>query len=126
MPKYIITKDKIYNVFDLHESKELNGNVLVDKNGWCIYPEDITKQADTIEDLIDIFADTSALNDIHNGAFYYGYKKKALIYFNESEDTRYIPISEWDDKSVIKGAIWTDKGLIYVAKMNKKGELELL
>lgn len=26
----------------------------------------------------------------------------------------------------IYGAIWTDKGLIYVAKMNKKGELELL
>ena len=24
------------------------------------------------------------------------------------------------------GAIWTNKGLIYVAKMNKKGELELL
>ena len=24
------------------------------------------------------------------------------------------------------GAIWTDKGLIYVAKMNEKGELELL
>ena len=24
------------------------------------------------------------------------------------------------------GAIWTDKGLIYVAKMNDKGELELL
>ena len=26
----------------------------------------------------------------------------------------------------IYGAIWTDKGLIYVAKMNDKGELELL
>ena len=24
------------------------------------------------------------------------------------------------------GAIWTDKGLIYVAKMNSNGELELL
>lgn len=24
------------------------------------------------------------------------------------------------------GAIWTNKGLIYVAKMNDKGELELL
>jgi len=24
------------------------------------------------------------------------------------------------------GAIWTDKGLVYVAKMNEKGELELL
>ena len=27
---------------------------------------------------------------------------------------------------VTYGAIWTDKGLIYVAKMNKKGEFELL
>lgn len=26
----------------------------------------------------------------------------------------------------IHGAVWTDKGLIYVAKMNEKGELELL
>ena len=26
----------------------------------------------------------------------------------------------------IRGAIWTDKGLIYVAKMNEKGELELI
>ena len=26
----------------------------------------------------------------------------------------------------IYGSIWTDKGLIYVAKMNDKGELELL
>lgn len=26
----------------------------------------------------------------------------------------------------IYGAIWTDKGLIYVAKMNEKGEFELL
>ena len=31
-----------------------------------------------------------------------------------------------DKKIQIYGAIWTDKGLIYVAKMNKKGELELL
>lgn len=29
-------------------------------------------------------------------------------------------------EGTIKGAIWTDKGLIYVAKMNDKGELELL
>ena len=26
----------------------------------------------------------------------------------------------------VYGCIWTDKGLIYVAKMNEKGELELL
>ena len=28
--------------------------------------------------------------------------------------------------TIIYGAIWTDKGLIYVAKINDKGELELL
>lgn len=26
----------------------------------------------------------------------------------------------------VYGAIWTEKGLIYIAKMNEKGELELL
>ena len=29
-------------------------------------------------------------------------------------------------KSIVYGAIWTDKGLIYVAKMNEKGELVLI
>ena len=27
---------------------------------------------------------------------------------------------------IIYGAVWTDKGLIYIAKVNNKGELELL
>ena len=31
-----------------------------------------------------------------------------------------------NDSHIIYGAIWTDKGLTYVAKMNEKGELELL
>ena len=30
------------------------------------------------------------------------------------------------NSSILYGAIWTDKGLIYVAKMNDKGELEHL
>lgn len=30
------------------------------------------------------------------------------------------------DIKTFRGAIWTDKGLTYVAKMNDKGELELL
>lgn len=29
-------------------------------------------------------------------------------------------------EAVLLGAIWTEKGLIYVAKMNEKGEFELL
>ena len=35
-------------------------------------------------------------------------------------------IKKCDKDTIIYGAIWTDKGLIYVAKMNNKGELELL
>lgn len=38
--------------------------------------------------------------------------------------------TEWESvkekTECIYGAIWTDKGLIYVAKMNEKGELELI
>ena len=29
-------------------------------------------------------------------------------------------------ESEVYGAIWTDKGLIYVARINEKGELELI
>lgn len=36
------------------------------------------------------------------------------------------PITDEMIKDGIYGAIWTSKGLIYVAKMNEKGELELL
>ena len=45
-----------------------------------------------------------------------------LLFFskNQLKDYCYIP------NEIIYGAIWTDKGLIYVAKMNDKGELELL
>lgn len=49
------------------------------------------------------------------------------------EDNHYCIVSDIEAKEmattnygIIYGAIWTDKGLIYVAKMNDKGELELL
>ena len=49
------------------------------------------------------------------------------------EDNHYCVIGDVEAKEMattnygtIYGAIWTDKGLIYVAKMNDKGELELL
>ena len=61
------------------------------------------KQADTIEELCDEFV----------------YNKMTFKTLEETLD--YAPIG-----SDIYGAIWTDKGLTYVAKMNDKGELELL
>lgn len=64
------------------------------------------KQADTIEELCDEFVIVSILTE-------------------QNFITKY-PKSYLHKGFNIYGAIWTGKGLIYVAKMNDKGELELL
>ena len=69
------------------------------------------KQADTIEELCDelvVVFDTRPPKPVVCG---YSIAQAKLYAGNTGK---------------IYGAIWTDKGLIYVAKMNKKGELELL
>ena len=76
------------------------------------------KVANTIEELCDEFVYEKQ-----------GYETPQRCYQNNSDDW-------FDERSIrrltekevltIKGAIWTDKGLIYVAKMNDKGELELI
>ena len=65
---------------------------------------EIEKIADTIEELCDEFI--GVVGNMH----------RQLTGTN---------IRSWNGCSIY-GAIWTDKGLIYVAKMNDKGELELL
>ena len=74
------------------------------KNGWLayLYADDIAKEADTIEELCDCFVD-----------------------YCEEDDSHFVSTAI-QGKHEIYGAIWTDKGLIYVAKMNGKGEFELL
>ena len=70
--------------------------------------KDIVKQADTIEELCDVFVfrvGECVIVDQDNDKFFRG---------------------NWKCYDTIYGAIWTDKGLIFVAKMNEKGELELL
>ena len=64
---------------------------------------DNLSQADTIEELCDEFV--------------YG---ETLIY--DKEEMKFLT----SRGEIVYGAIWTSKGLIYVAKMNEKGELELL
>lgn len=68
--------------------------------------EIVIKQADTIEKLCDEFVRVS----------------KSVHDFLVSDD---IPTKKFDDTEIY-GAIWTDKGLQFVARMNSKGELELL
>ena len=100
--KYIRTKDGCIT----------EGNFEIGKMIATLYgDEQITKEntADTIEELCDEF-----VVKIKTGYLITYYDKKLL-----TQDAN-------KNGADVYGAIWTDKGLIYVAKMNEKGELCLL
>lgn len=75
----------------------------------------IYRQADTIEELCDEFVWVN--HKTNTRAFEGQPLEQVKEYYLQQCDKEL-----WD----FYGAIWTDKGLIYVAKMNDKGELELL
>ena len=109
--KYIRTKDGIY------ENKPLEKHLgkRRGKGFEIVFKEqDIIKQADTIEELCDEFVFVSDKWKIEH---------RCYIDLNSA-----IILCKKDSVSIteIKGAIWCDKGLIYVAKMNDEGVLELL
>lgn len=98
--KYIRTKDGI--IFPTKaEEKDIDKSIYL-------------KVADTIEELCDEFIGTRE-------------NKKPIVQssYTKLKPSLYILKNDLDIKDIY-GAIWTDKGLIYVAKMNDKGELELL
>ncbi len=105
--KYIRTKNN--EIYKVSGEEELYW-VVKDKEGiteWLIPKCNVIKQVDTIEELCDEF-----------------------VIIDKSKPFRpeldYTPCS-YRDKNIKKyGAIWTNKGLIYVAKLNEKGEFELL
>lgn len=113
--KYIRTKDaKIIKI--LKEGTDEFGKYgMVDEEN-CIRNYDNLKQADTIEELCDEFV--LAKND------YFEYTIFRL--FTTAKSLKLESVKNKEVVANIYGAIWTDKGLIYVAKMNDKGELELL
>lgn len=97
--KYIRTQAGVYEV--------KNGKFLRD---WSLDVEKYSRDfparfADTIEELCDEFV----------------YEER-LICKSRLKQTCEMLLKE---KADIYGAIWTDNGLIYVAKMNQEGELEL-
>ena len=117
--KYIRTKDKVYSTSELIKCEDKRfTNEWFTKN---VVPLIAINQADTIEELCDEFV----LIDFTE-------KKKFYIHTNSFEEIKRFKdfLKEYSKKQKyvyeIYGAIWTDKGLIYVAKMNEKGELELI
>jgi len=76
---------------------------------------EILKQADTIDELCNEFV-VIGIFENQIGC--------CCDTFEEAKEVKdYVELPQ---EQIIYGAIWTDKGLIYVAKMNDKGELELL
>lgn len=118
MKKYIKTKDgRIYQVYDkVFEYKGDKRYQLVDSR-FEVSLNDIVKEANTIEELCDEFVGVrKSDNTAHLG------KIEDKHWFYEQTDW----VGRVENYKVIYGAIWTDKGLIYVAKLNYKGEFELL
>ena len=109
--KYIRTKDRIFESNEYLLSSEDLQSVAVCK-GLGINPYKDVKIADTIEELCDEFV---VIRD-----------NQRPIPLTNLEQVRLNRGNYGYSNSKVYGAIWTDKGLIYVAKMNDKGELELI
>ena len=105
--KYIRTKDNVYEEEKIRTEKEDIERIRLNK--------EIIAQADTIEKLCDEFIITATS---HYSA--YIAETHTLEEAIEYCENNHMP------KTKIRGAIWTDKGLIYVAKMNKEGDFELI
>ena len=111
--KYIRTKDGIYELVKEDGNwLEIISNFERKMQCHCeIKKHAVIKQADTIEELCDAFVSVDKDN---NRICHLWNELDRLLVFERGHDTYFY------------GAIWTDKGLIYVAKMNDKGELKLL
>lgn len=105
---YIRTKNRIYEVES--ETFDKQGYYIDEYEYDMILKRQVIKQADTIEELCDRFVviDKETKEVISIVTF--------LAYAKLWATCKYD----------VYGAVWTDKGLIYVAKMNDKGKLELI
>ena len=125
--KYVRTKDSVYDVYidDLNSNDKIHQEIAGFRVIHCrgldkpISKENIVKVADTIEKLCDEFVLINKNSDLlpSTEKSYHDFSPYLDADIRRHEKPSYIEIY---------GAIWTDKGLIYVAKMNEKGELELL
>lgn len=112
--KYIRTKDGIY---DLDKSiwYEFTGRKV--RMPYCEEYEKqpgLCKTVETIEELCDEL--------IFDNVYHSRMAPSAM----HTKENQKIIKGYLNQKIVCYGAIWTNKGLIFVAKMNNKGKLELL
>lgn len=112
MKKYIRTKNEIYEIIGSIGHTIFPSQYQNRYKDISIIMDEAIIEADTIEELCDEFV---AVNDSMDLPILDSFENICLLLTTKKHKN--------DD---VYGAIWTDKGLIYVAKMNRKGELELL
>ena len=125
--KYIRTKDGIYEYVDYDNECIIPMPIIKYKEQLTHCAEcDIIKQADTIEELCDELVFEWQRSSIsHDNDVWHLYHEISL----KEEVGNALTDGYRESKEEVKniyGAIWTDKGLQFVARMNSKGELELL
>ena len=122
--KYIRTRDEIRKTDGLFriEDKRL-GTIYINQYKFPYIPH---KEADTIEELCDKFVMTHYFKETN-------YTKCEVLKEDKDLMIKAVRLKKQHNKDKdlknefnIYGAIWTPKGLIYVAKMNDKGELTLI
>lgn len=133
--KYIRTKDGIYGIDQpIQPERELQIKWIDDhflETSWKTKPCE-WEQADTIEELVEFVAvkfewedlpSVHSLKELYKKAEEKGWNKNTVF-----DNHKFLLERSGKTHSVeyIKYAIATDKGLIYVAKMNDKGKLELI
>ena len=115
--KYIRTKDgriiETNKLIIIPSNTSFQGEIY---NGEVVSEDEIINQADTIEELCDewICRDNDNIE----------YRPYRFYFLDDLY--AFIKENKLFERYTVYGAIWTDKGLIYVTKMNDKGELELL
>ena len=123
MNKYIRTKDGVYEA-----SKGLyTPSIKMFAIGTVtIYDEQIIRKSENVEELCDEFVMTHYFKETN-------YTKREVLKEDKNLMIEAIRLKKIHNKDKelknefnIYGAIWTDKGLIYVAKLNDKGVLELI
>lgn len=119
--KYVRTKDgRIIKIGDQTDVGYEKGTFEVHNKAGIVAsyePIEILKQADTIVELCDGYVIEHPIN-----AFKFFYSKEDIQKCLFNTCLRMFNLSELK----VYGLVRTDKGLIYVAKMNEKGVMELL
>jgi len=132
MTRYARTNEGVYQI--LREAQISKDIIKYDvkpnkKLEYHIFNSDIIKESDNLEDLIDEYI--AWWKDEKQRKLYGSKNKKCIYYQDINLDKLFLKMSHSlpglaVDYMNIYGAIWTDRGLIYVAKMNKNEEWELI